>query len=139
MALIGTKLLGGNYHSQFLAVTDKYCAFAWSNEYYTVITIIYVYVGCHIKYEKVTVSTILYIKLLLFNGPYFFNSKSPCFISKSIVLRIIFLFCYFWFKNIGMKFRLFQTRFFILTNFRNAKLLFLFHIIQRGNASSHDF
>jgi hypothetical protein len=129
VALIGTKLLRSNYHSQSLTVTHKNCALARSNENYTILAVIYVYVGRHVKYEKMTVFAVLYIELLLLDRPYLFHSKCIVLIREPIVLRVVFLFYYLGLENVCIEFRLFLNRFFILTGLSNANHLLLLFII----------
>jgi hypothetical protein len=128
MALISTKLFCSDYHCQSLTITYKNSAIAWSYEYHTVLTIVYVYVGSHIKHEKLAISTILYVKLLLFYRSYLFNSKSTGFISKSIILGIVFFFNDLWFENVSMKFWLLLCGFLIFDNLRNVSFFLYFSI-----------
>jgi len=128
MTLISTKLFCRNYYCQSFTITHENGAIAWSYKYNTVFAIIYVNIGSHIKYEKMAVSTILDIKLLLFYRSYLFDFKRPCLIGKSIILGIVFFFSDFWFKNISMKFWLLLCRFLIFDILRNIRFFLHFCI-----------
>ena len=127
MTLICSKLTCDGNNGHFFAISNEDSALNRSEKDEAVLAVINIDVSCDIKDKVGAIFAVIDIILLFFDWIDFFNFEGSNFIFETIIVRVVFLFSYFWFQNICLKFwRLFNL--FLRLLFWNQLLLFLhFH------------